>query len=97
MLLEEVSDLVGAALAVPRQAESVLAKLDRSELALQVPKVEEQLGRLELTIRRMMGAVLCAAGVLGAVQLEIAGHEVAAAWLAGAALAALLWTATRRA
>ena len=58
--------------------------------------MEEQLGRLELTMRRVMGAVFCAAAVLGAVQLEVAGQRVAAVWLGAAGSIALAWSVTRR-
>jgi hypothetical protein len=58
--------------------------------------VEEQLGRLELTVRRMAGAVIFAAALLGAVQLYVAGQTPASAWLAGGALVALIWSLTRR-
>ena len=68
MLADEAWNVAAATLALPRQAESVLAKLNRSELALQIPQVEEQLGRLELTIRRLAGAVIFAAAAVGAVQ-----------------------------
>jgi predicted unusual protein kinase regulating ubiquinone biosynthesis (AarF/ABC1/UbiB family) len=95
-LLDEAWDVAGAVLAVPKQAEAVLAKLNRSELALQVPRVEEQLGRLELTVRRMAGALICASSLLGAVQLYVGGQITASAWLATGALVALIWSATRR-
>jgi predicted unusual protein kinase regulating ubiquinone biosynthesis (AarF/ABC1/UbiB family) len=96
ILLDEAWDVAGAVLAVPKQAEAVLGKLNRSELALQVPRVEEQLARLELTVRRMVGAVICAASLLGAVQLYVVGQMTASAWLAAGALVALMWSATRR-
>src|SRR4029079_1460294 len=96
VLLDEAWDAAGAVLAVPKQAEAVLGKLNRSELALQVPRVEEQLGRLELTVRRMAGAVICAAALLGTLQLYVAGQRTASAWLAAATLVALIWSVTRR-
>jgi predicted unusual protein kinase regulating ubiquinone biosynthesis (AarF/ABC1/UbiB family) len=95
-LVGEAWDFAAATLALPRQAEAVLGKLNRSELALRIPNVEEQLGRLELTMRRVMGAVIGAAAVLGAVQLYVAGHRTAGAWLAAGAVMALLWSVTRR-
>jgi hypothetical protein len=83
-------------LALPKQAEAVLSKLNRSELSLQVPRVEEQLGRLELTMRRLAGAVISASSLLGAVQLYVSGQITASAWLAAGALVALIWSLTRR-
>jgi predicted unusual protein kinase regulating ubiquinone biosynthesis (AarF/ABC1/UbiB family) len=96
VLADEAWNVAAATLALPRQAESVLAKLNRNELALQIPQVEEQLGRLELTIRRLAGAVIFAAAAVGAVQLWVTGNRIAGLSLAGGAIVALLWTATRR-
>jgi predicted unusual protein kinase regulating ubiquinone biosynthesis (AarF/ABC1/UbiB family) len=96
VLADEAWNVAAATLALPRQAESVLAKLNRNELALQIPQVEDQLGRLELTIRRLAGAVIFAAAAVGAVQLWVTGNRIAGLSLAGGALVALLWTATRR-
>jgi predicted unusual protein kinase regulating ubiquinone biosynthesis (AarF/ABC1/UbiB family) len=96
VLADEAWHVAAATLALPRQAESVLAKLNRSELALQIPQVEEQLGRLELTIRRLAGVVIFAAAAVSAVQLWVTGSRIAGLSLAGGAIVALLWTATRR-
>lgn len=96
VLLGEAWDVAAATLALPKQAEAVLGKLNRSELALHVPKVEERLARLELTIRRVAGAVLCGAAMLAAAQLYATGSRTASLWLAAAAAAALVWAATRR-
>jgi predicted unusual protein kinase regulating ubiquinone biosynthesis (AarF/ABC1/UbiB family) len=96
-LFEEAWDVGSALLALPRQAETALGKLNRDELALQIPRVEAQLERLELTIRRVVGAVLCAAAALGAIQLYVAGQPTASFWLAVAGIVALVWTITRRA
>ena len=95
-LLDEAWNIAAALVAIPRELDVTLGKLNRSELALRIPRVEEQLGRLELTMRRVTGAVLCAAAVLGAVQLEVAGQRVAAVWLGAAGLIALAWSVTRR-
>jgi predicted unusual protein kinase regulating ubiquinone biosynthesis (AarF/ABC1/UbiB family) len=95
-LVDGAWDITAALMAIPRQAETTFEKLNRSELALRIPQVEAQLARLELTIRRGIGAVLCAAAALGAVQLDIAGQRTAAGWLAAVGLIALVWTITRR-
>lgn len=96
VLADEAWNVAAATLALPKQAESVLVKLNRSELALQVPQVEEQLARLELTIRRVAGAVIFAAAIVGAVQLYVTGNRIAGLWLSAGAVVVLIWTATRR-
>ena len=96
ILADEAWAVTAATLAIPKQAEALLGRLNRSELELQVPRVEEQLGRLELTMRRVAGSVICAAAVVGAVQLYVTGQRTASGWVAAGAIAALIWSATRR-
>jgi len=96
ILADEAWAVAAATLAIPKQAEALLGRLNRSELELQVPRVEEQLGRLELTMRRVAGSVICAAAVVGAVQLYVTGQRTASGWVAAGAIAALIWSATRR-
>lgn len=95
-LVDEVWDLAAALLAVPKRAEAVLGMLQRNELEVRMPRVEHQLARLELTVRRVAGGAIGAAAALAAVELHIGGHGAAGTWLAAAAVLALVWSATRR-
>ncbi|MGE5246246.1 MAG: ABC1 kinase family protein [Betaproteobacteria bacterium] len=96
IVADELWDVAAALLMVPKRADAVLGMLQRGELELQIPAVERQLARLELTVRRVAGSVFCGAAALAAVQFYIAGHPTASAWLAAASVAALAWTLTRR-
>jgi predicted unusual protein kinase regulating ubiquinone biosynthesis (AarF/ABC1/UbiB family) len=96
VIVDELWDLAAALLTVPKRADAVLGMLERGEVSLQIPNVERELARLELTIRRTVGIVVAAVAALGAVQFHFDGHATTSAWLAGAAAAALLWSATRR-
>lgn len=80
-----------ALLALPRRAESVLVKMERGELAVRVPQLIARVDRIELAIRRLVGAVIFAALVMGGLQLHLAGHvRVGTVLLAGAGIA-LAW------
>jgi predicted unusual protein kinase regulating ubiquinone biosynthesis (AarF/ABC1/UbiB family) len=86
--LGELEALARSLLALPRRTEAVLGQLERGEAAVRVPQLTEQVGRLELAVRRMVGGVIFAALLVGGVQLYLAGQMLfGGALFAGAALA----------
>ena len=86
--ISELGVMARALLALPGRAESVLVKMERGELAVRVPQLIEQVDRIELAIRRLVGAVIFAALVTGGLQLHLAGHARAGTvLLAGAGIA----------
>ena len=92
----ELSTMARALLALPRRAESVLAQMERGDLAVRNPQLSEQVAALERAVRRLVGAVVFAALLAGGIQLTLAGHVgLGAALLAGAA-AALSWVILAR-
>ena len=92
----ELSTMARALLALPRRAESVLAQMERGDLAVRNPQLSEQVAAIERAVRRLVGAVVFAALLAGGIQLTLAGHVgLSAALLAGAA-AALSWVILAR-
>jgi predicted unusual protein kinase regulating ubiquinone biosynthesis (AarF/ABC1/UbiB family) len=88
--LKELATLVRAALSVPRQADRALARIERGDLQVQMPQLTEQVARLDLTLRRLLAAVLFTGLLLGGLQLDQAGHGVYARGLFAAAVLALV-------
>jgi predicted unusual protein kinase regulating ubiquinone biosynthesis (AarF/ABC1/UbiB family) len=83
---------VGRALfSVPRQAESVLKQIEKGEMVLRMPALEEQAARLELTVRRLAGGVVFAGFLLSGVLLVMASRPWAASPLLVGAAVALGW------
>jgi predicted unusual protein kinase regulating ubiquinone biosynthesis (AarF/ABC1/UbiB family) len=90
--LAEAGNWLRTVVALPRQLEQALARLERGDLTLGVPRVEARLSGIETALRRVTGAVVFTGLLLAGVQLRLAGEAAAgAALLAGAALAAV-WT-----
>ena len=89
--LDELGDLARALLSLPKQTEAMLSKMERGELAVRVPQLTEQVSRLELAARRMVGGTIFAALLLGGVQLYVAGQMGFGSALFGGAAAALIW------
>jgi predicted unusual protein kinase regulating ubiquinone biosynthesis (AarF/ABC1/UbiB family) len=91
-LWETFADKIGglgrALLSVPKQADSVLAKVDRGELVLRVPELVEQVARVELTLRRLTGGIVFAACLVGGIQMG-EGHPRVGRMLLGVATLAL--------
>jgi len=89
--LDELGDLARALLALPKQTEAVLSKMERGEIAVRVPQLTEQISRLELAVRRMIGGTIFAALLLGGVQLYVAGQMGFGSALFVGAAAVCIW------
>jgi predicted unusual protein kinase regulating ubiquinone biosynthesis (AarF/ABC1/UbiB family) len=89
--LSELGGIARALLSLPRRTEAMLSRMERGELAVQMPQLVERLGRLERTGRRMVGSVVFGALLIGGVQLYLAGQvSLGGVLFAGAGLA-LIW------
>ena len=87
--LSRLGGLGRALLSVPRQADSVLGKIERGELMLRVPALEEQVARVELTLRRLTGGIVFAACLMSGIHLADIGHPRLARLVMGVAAVAL--------
>jgi predicted unusual protein kinase regulating ubiquinone biosynthesis (AarF/ABC1/UbiB family) len=94
--LGKLTGLGRALFSVPRRADNVLTKIDRGELLLRVPVLEEQAARVELTLRRLTGGVIFAASLMSGIHLADIGHVQAARLLLGTAAVALGWVVLAR-
>ena len=55
-LVTEVGAILQSLIALPRQLETALGKIERDELGVRAPMIELQVGKLELTMRRIVFA-----------------------------------------
>ena len=88
---DELVDQGRALWRLPRQVQSVLDKMEREQLVVNVPGVVNQMRRLEVAVRRMVGGVIFAALLVGGVQLYLASQVVLGGFLLAGALLALIW------
>jgi predicted unusual protein kinase regulating ubiquinone biosynthesis (AarF/ABC1/UbiB family) len=97
-LLDELAQAGRSILAVPRRAEKVLAVVERGDLTIRVPDLTDQVARLEIAVRRLIGGIVASGLLVGGLQIEHAGYPRAAVGLLAGALIAAVWTAatTRR-
>jgi predicted unusual protein kinase regulating ubiquinone biosynthesis (AarF/ABC1/UbiB family) len=78
--LKEASAVLQTMVTVPRRLDSVLEKMERGELDINVPKVSKQMGWLELTIRRLSSAIIFLALLTNGVQLYLS-EDYLFAWI----------------
>lgn len=90
-ILAEAGDFVRVLISLPKKAETLLLKLEQGKLEMQTPELTEQTTRLQIGVQRLTAAVIFAAFLLAAVQLQTAGAESLAIGAAAAAGLALLW------
>jgi predicted unusual protein kinase regulating ubiquinone biosynthesis (AarF/ABC1/UbiB family) len=89
--LAEAGSLARTVIALPKQMERVLARVERGDLAVTTPRLEQRVTLLERSLRRLVGAIVFAALLIGAVQLLVVGQATLGGWLLGAAALALVW------
>jgi predicted unusual protein kinase regulating ubiquinone biosynthesis (AarF/ABC1/UbiB family) len=89
-LLSEAGAIIQTLVALPRQMESALGKIGRDELGVRIPQLESQLGGLELSLRRIVYALIFAALLISGVQLQIGGELLFARLLYGGASVVLV-------
>jgi predicted unusual protein kinase regulating ubiquinone biosynthesis (AarF/ABC1/UbiB family) len=89
--LGELGGIARALLTLPRRTEEMLGKMERGELAVQVPRLTPQINQLERTIRRMVGSVIFAALLMSGAQFYLAGQIIIGDILLTCASIALIW------
>jgi predicted unusual protein kinase regulating ubiquinone biosynthesis (AarF/ABC1/UbiB family) len=74
--LSEAGAILQTLIALPRQLDSTLGKIERDELGVRIPELGSQLGGLELTLRRIVYALIFLALLISGVQLHLGGELI---------------------
>jgi len=93
---DEAIDLVKTGLFLPRRLDRVLDMVERGKLDVRVPELTLHLRRIEAVMRRMIGALIFAALLMGGVQLYLDDKYVATGVLFGGAFLSLVWVLLTR-
>jgi predicted unusual protein kinase regulating ubiquinone biosynthesis (AarF/ABC1/UbiB family) len=89
-LLGEAGSILQTLITIPRQMESALGKIERDELGVKIPALDAQVRGLELTIRRIVYALIFLALLLSGVQLHLGGEIIFARLLYAGAVVVLV-------
>ncbi len=90
-VLKEVATWGKLVFALPRRLDATLNKLERGKIAVRTPELERRLGRLEHAHRKLVGAVIFAALLLGGIQLTLNGADLPGGVLLVTAALTLGW------
>jgi predicted unusual protein kinase regulating ubiquinone biosynthesis (AarF/ABC1/UbiB family) len=93
---EELATFVLALLSLPMRTRAVLGKIERGELQVRVPRLEDQVSRLDLTIRRLTATIVFVGLLFSGVQLYLGGEKIFASGLFAIAGIALIWLVVAR-
>ena len=88
--LREIEILLRSLLSTPRRLDAVLDQLEKGDLRVQVPELQDHLQGIEKNLQRLTGSIVFAALLLGGVQLILAGQTIGGITLIGAALISFL-------
>ncbi len=90
ILLGEAGAILQTLIALPRRMESALVKIESDELGVRIPELESQLAKLELTMRRILYALIFLGMLISAVQLQLGGELIFARLLYAGAVIVLV-------
>ncbi|MBU0512675.1 MAG: AarF/ABC1/UbiB kinase family protein [Chloroflexi bacterium] len=88
--LEEIGTWGRALINIPRRLDAALLKMERGEIAVDTPTLNQHAARLEKSTRQLSNAVVFAVLLLSGVQLYLAEEVLFAGILSGGALIALV-------
>ena len=89
--LDEAGNILKELIAIPSKMGRVLSQIERGDLTVQVPSVTRQISYLEKSVNRLTGSLFFSAFLIGSVMLYIAGKDLFAGILLGAAGMTLIW------
>jgi predicted unusual protein kinase regulating ubiquinone biosynthesis (AarF/ABC1/UbiB family) len=89
--VEKLGDVVRTLFAVPKQAESLLTRMEKGEMVLRVPELEARTERVEIALRQLTGGVVFAAFLVTGVALHVAGKPWPGSMLLLGAALSLGW------
>ena len=89
-LLGEAGALLQTLITIPRQLETALGKIERNELGVRIPTLDTQVRGLELSMRRIVYALIFLALLLSGVQLHLGGEITFARFLYAGAVVVLV-------
>lgn len=89
-IVSEVSQLVSLLLSMPKRVDETINKLDRGQIAVQMPDVTKSVRRLEGAVRQIVWGIVFASLLLGGIQLQIADEETLALIMFAGSLVSLI-------
>jgi hypothetical protein len=87
----ELRRLVESLLKLPGRVDAVLGMLERSELSVQTPQLDQRLDRLDRRLHHVTWAVVLAVFCLSGTQLLLAGRDAIGGVMLGGAGVLFLW------
>lgn len=88
--VSEVSQLASLLLSMPKRVDETINKLDRGQIAVQMPDVTKSVRRLEGAVRQIVWGIVFASLLLGGIQLQIADEETLALIMFAGSLVSLI-------
>jgi hypothetical protein len=76
---------------LPKRLDSTLTKLESGKIAVRTPELEHRLARLEHSNRKLVGAVIFTALLLGGIQLSLGNALIPGSILLAGAVLSLGW------
>lgn len=89
--LNELKKIGRSLLSYPSRIDSLLAKMEMGEMAVQTPQLEAPINRLQRAVTRLTGGIIFAALLVGGIQVYLAGDDIVGGVLLFISGIVLLW------
>jgi predicted unusual protein kinase regulating ubiquinone biosynthesis (AarF/ABC1/UbiB family) len=90
LLWSEIESFLRMLANLPRRLDGMLTQVEKGQLQINVPEIEDYLGKINRNLQGLTGAVLFAALFIGGLQLLLAGYSLPSYILLGSSLIPLL-------
>ncbi|MEJ5201196.1 MAG: AarF/UbiB family protein [Anaerolineales bacterium] len=90
-LLDEAFGILRTTISLPVRADAIIKRMEQGRLEVRSSELSQQIVRLERTLRKLVGAIVFMALLLGGVQLYLGGEVILAGALGLVAGFAFLW------
>jgi predicted unusual protein kinase regulating ubiquinone biosynthesis (AarF/ABC1/UbiB family) len=88
---EEIEKLIQALVVIPRRLDTVLERVERGKISVQIPDVKEQLQGIERKLQRLIETLIFSVLLVSGTQFYISGKVLLGSVLLGVALFTLVW------
>jgi predicted unusual protein kinase regulating ubiquinone biosynthesis (AarF/ABC1/UbiB family) len=90
-ILQEIAGVARILARLPRRSESFISRAEQGKLEVRMPEMKQHVARLERGVRKLAGSIIFAAGLIGAIGLDLGGKTDAAIIVGAVEILLLGW------
>ena len=89
--LKEAGEITRKLITLPIRTDALFSKLERGEISVRYPQLEEHVKKLERALSKAVGGIIFTAFLIASIQLSLAGDQITSWIFRAAAFIAFVW------